>query len=123
MALSLNIIANTVDELKGQLLDLLAGMKGVTFKGNEPPDKLPEPKEIKPVLTQAQMEENIKNAPEHRDPPQPSLEEVRAALKQLRDRKGSAAVKELLKAYGADSLPNLKPEDYLGARDRALMEV
>ena len=69
------------------------------------------------------MEENIQNAPVHEEPEQPTLEEVREAMKALRDRKGAGAVKELLKAYGAKSVPELKPEDYLGARDRALTEV
>jgi hypothetical protein len=44
-------------------------------------------------------------------------------MKELRDRKGPDAVKEILKAYGAKTVPDLKPEDYLGARDRALTEV
>lgn len=54
---------------------------------------------------------------------QPTLEEVRAALKELRDRKGAGAVRELLKAYGADNLTELKPEDYMGALARAKTEV
>lgn len=53
----------------------------------------------------------------------PTLEEVRAALKELRDRKGAGAVRELLKAYGADNLTELKPEDYMGALARAKTEV
>ena len=124
-------------DLKLMLMDYLAMMKGVDINGavsgkpletiqDAPPlAELPveEPEPVKPVLTQEQMAKNVANAPEHKEPEQPTIEEVRAALKALRDRKGSEAVKELLKAYGAGSLPELKPEDYLGARDRAMMEV
>ena len=78
---------------------------------------------VEPVITQERMEENIANAPVHEEPPVPTLEEVRAALKKLRDKKGAAVVKEILKEYGADSLPELKEEDYLIVRDRALAEV
>lgn len=124
MAFTLNIVANTAEELKAQALDLMHIILGV--KNIQPADTLvgiPEPEEIKPVITQDRMEENIKNAPEHKLPEMPSLEEVRAALKSLRDRKGAEAVKAILKEYGANSVPELKEEDYLTVRDRALVEV
>jgi hypothetical protein len=47
-----------------------------------------------------------------------TLEEVRAALKKIADKDGAgeskhkAAVKALLKEFGADKLPDIKPEDY-----------
>lgn len=116
---TLTITANTIEELFAQLN--LPVQRRVTETPVEEP--MPQPEEIKPVLTQAQMEENIANAPKHEMPPQPTLEEVRAVLKELRDRKGSAAVKEILSGYGAGSLQELKPEDYLGAIDRARAEV
>ena len=47
---------------------------------------------VEPVITQERMEENIANAPVHEEPPVPTLEEVRAALKKLRDKKGAAVV-------------------------------
>ena len=92
---------------------------------NEPDTLAPVPKDepIKPVLTQAQMEENLAKTPEHKEPPQPTMEQVRGALTALRDRKGVTAVKELLKAFGAKTVQDLKPEDYLGAIDRANTEV
>ena len=116
---TLTITANTIEELFAQL------NFPVQHQVTEAPveAQMPEPQEIKPVLTQAQMEENVANAPTHELPPQPTLEEVRAVMKELRDRKGSAAVKEILTGYGAASLPELKPEDYLGAIDRARAEV
>ena len=110
----------------------------ICFKANSPaelkllirdymsePEPLPlvEVPEIKPVITQEQMEVNVANAPAHELPPVPTLEEVRAALKSLRDRKGVAKVKEILKAYGAEDLPGLAPENYLGVIDRANVEV
>ena len=117
---NLTINANTAEELRLKLLDIVDHFKLCNVQ------KSPEaPKEIKPVISQAQMEENVKNAPV---PPQlfavqPSIEEVRTALKELRERKGAGAVRELLKAYGADSLTQLKEEDYLGALARAKTEV
>lgn len=127
MAVSINITANSVEELQEQF-KAISGMV-IGYQYHPPVDAIvavpvsEPPAEIKPVLTQEQMEENIKNAPVHEDPPQPTLEEVREAFRTLRDRKGANAVKEILKAYGAASVPELKPEDYLGARDRALTEV
>lgn len=119
MAITVNIVAMTAGEMKAQLAELLAMMSEPV-----PVDTLVRaPEEIKPVISQARMEENIKNAPEHKMPEMPSLEEVRGALKALRDRKGAAAVKDLLNEYNASSVPGLKEEDYLVVRDRALAEV
>ena len=115
---TLNIAANTAEDLRLKLLDIVDHFKLCNVQ------KSPEaPKEIKPVISQAQMEENVKNAPIPPIPEQPSIEEVRTALKELRERKGASAVRELLKAYGADSLTQLKEEDYLGALARAKTEV
>ena len=133
---TLNIAAETVEELKLKVLGFLSAFKGISFvDGGVVRDSSgidgsgvkanieTTTEEIKPVLTQEKMEELKATAPEHELPPVPTLEEVRAALKGLRDRKGSAAVKSLLKEYGADSLPDLKEEDYLVVRDRAIAEV
>lgn len=115
---NLSIAANTAEELRLKLLDLVNQFKTVNVtKAAEPP------KEIKPVISQAQMEENQKNAPEHKLPDPPSIEDVRAAMKALKDAKGASAVREILKAYGAETLSELKEEDYLGAMDRARMEA
>ena len=115
---NLTIIATTAEEMRMELLDLIDHFKQCNVqKSSEPP------KEIKPVISQAQMEENVKNAPVPTAPEQPSIEEVRTALKELRERKGAGAVRELLKTYGADSLTQLKEEDYLGALARAKTEV
>lgn len=115
---TLNIAANTAEELRLKLLDIVDHFKLCNVqKSSEAP------KEIKPVIPLAQLEENVKNAPVPQAPEQPSIEEVRTALKELRERKGASAVRELLKAYGADSLTQLKEEDYLGALARAKTEV
>lgn len=82
-----------------------------------------EAEDIKPVLTIAQREELEANAPEHKEPPQPTLEEVRAVMKELRDRKGVDAVKALLADFGVKSVPDLKPEQYITVYDRARMEA
>jgi hypothetical protein len=113
---NLKITANTADELRLKLLDMVDHLKDINVKKSEP-----EP--VKPVISAAQMEENIKNAPVHELPKPPAIEEVRAALKELRDRKGPDAVREILKAYGAGTLSELKEEDYLGALARAKTEV
>lgn len=140
----LTIKAATHEDLRLQLMGLLSIFKGINYQKSETkePIELPDyatyskaeapdhatsvsskATTAEPVISQAQMEENIANAPAHEEPKQPTLEEVRAAMKALRDKKGAGAVRELLKAYGADSLPDLKPEDYLGALSRAQMEV
>ena len=115
---TLNIAANTAEELRLKLLDIVDHFKLCNVQKSPEP-----PKEIKPVISQTQIEENVKNAPIPPIPEQPSIEEVRTALKELRERKGAGAVRELLKAYGADSLTQLKEEDYLGALARAKTEV
>ena len=115
----LHLKAESPEALKLQLVGMLNLMNGV----GETAAPVKETEEIKPVLTPEQMEENVKNAPVHELPPVPPVEEVRDALKRLRARKGTDAVKALLKEYNAASVPDLKEEDYLIVRDRALMEV
>ena len=115
-----------LQEIVGDIVGFLSSFKGINFKKDAEPDTLAqvpaeEPQEpIKPVISQAQMEENLKNAPVHEEPPQPTFDEVKAAMRKLRDVKGTKALGELLKAYKASTIHDLKPEDYLGARDRAL---
>jgi len=113
---NLTIAAQTAEELRQKLLDMVGFMKAVDVVK-------PAKEEIKPVISMAQMEQNEANAPEHKMPEPPPIEDVRAALKGLKERKGASAVRELLKAYGADNLTELKPEDYAGAMSRALAEV
>jgi hypothetical protein len=124
---NLTITANSGTELKAQLLGLLSMFKNIDFQkeNGETIDtsRIDATKVCQPLITQAQMEENIKNAPEHKLPDPPSIEEVRAALKELRARKGADAVREILSAYGVENLTQLKPEDYAGALDRAKTEV
>jgi len=130
--LELTIKANNPEELRLQLLGMLSTFKGVNFVQNgKTVDTTPvdgsnvgaDIGDIKPVLSEEQIAENLAKAPEHEMPPVPTLEEVRAVLKTLRDRKGADAVKELLKAYSAKSVPDLKPEDYLGVVSRARLEA
>lgn len=79
--------------------------------------------DIKPVLTQAQMEENMANAPVHEDPPAPTFEEVRKALRGLRERKGTNAIKMLLADYGVSNATELTEVSYRSVYDRANAEV
>ena len=112
---NLTIAANTAEELRLKLLDLVNQFKDINVRRPEPVTK--------PVITQEQMEQNQQSAPEYKPPEPPPIEDVRAALKGLRERKGAAAVRELLKAYGAENLTELKVEDYAGAMSRAATEV
>lgn len=123
---SINIHADSIDELREHLSELNNALNNdLTAKETEraitPATVIEEP--IKPVLTQAQMEENMANAPVHELPPTPPIEEVRAALNRLKDVKGIATVKALLKEYNANSVPELPTECYLQIRDRALAEA
>ena len=113
---NLTIAANTADELRLKLLDLVAHFSGISVKPTQQ-------EEIKPVISTAQMEDNVAKAPVHSIPKPPPIEDVRAALKDLRERKGADAVREVLKAYGAENLTELKEEDYAGAMSRATAEV
>jgi len=115
---NLSITANTFEELRLKLLDTVNHLRDVEVKKAAEVQEAP-----KPVITIAQREEAVKNAPVHEMPKPPALEEVRAAMKELRDRKGPDAVREILKAYNATTLSELKEEDYLGALARAKTEV
>ena len=131
---SFSIHAETVEDLKDQLTSLanafscVAAVPDTIVSAPRTVVELPVGKTttevpIKPVLTQAQMEENIAKAPAHELPPTPPIEEVRKALNTLKDVKGVSAVKALLKEYGANSVPELKEECYLQIRDRAYAEA
>ena len=117
--LKITIEAPTAEDLKLSLQGLLETMAVKTAEPEAPIAEAPKP--IAPVVPQKEVQQEA--APIHEEPKQPTIEEVRAALKELRDRKGSAAVKELLKAFQAESLTELKQEDYLGALARAKTEV
>ena len=131
MAITVSFTANNVSELRNNLIGFLSSIKGTELVPLDTPPAVPTEEYpqtpvqevIEPVITQDRMEENMANAPVHEMPAQPTIEEVRAVLKDLRARKGAGAVKALLAEYGADSLPNLKEEDYLVVRDRAIAEV
>jgi hypothetical protein len=124
----LTIEANTIEELQEQLKNAAGLCVGYQYHPPVGVDTLvtvpaEEQTEIKPVITMDKAEENEKNAPVHEEPPVPSLDEVRAAFRTLKDKKGSDAVKAILKDYGANTVPGLKEEDRLGAMERALAEV
>ena len=120
---NLTIAANTAEELRLKLLDMVSKLKDISVQKSSEPTPAPVKEEIKPVISMDQMEEAQANAPVHEEPKQPSIEEVRAAMKELRDKKGPNAVREILKAYNAGTMSDLKPEDYLGALARAKSEV
>lgn len=134
--LELHFKAASTAELRLQVLGFLAMVKDVDLQRQDgtpidtsPLDKvepITEPtvtEEIKPVITQEQMAENVANAPVHEEPEQPTIEELRAALKALRDRKNAEAVKAILKDFNASNVNELKPEDYLSVIARATVEV
>ena len=110
---NLTIAANTAEELRLKLLDMVSKLKDINLQKSSEPAPAPVKEEIKPVISMDQMEEAQANAPVHEEPKQPSIEEVRAAMKELRDQKGPNAVREILKAYNAGTMSDLKPEDYL----------
>ena len=116
--LKMTIEGNTVTELVQQLLNIIGSFKGINFSAPEMQQE-----EIKPVITQEEMAENMEAAPLHEEPKPRTLEEVRAILKDLRDKRGIAAVKELLKKFDAESVLNLKPEDYDEVYITAFTEV
>ena len=110
----------TLPEIVKQVADFLANVN-VAHREPDMLAQVPASDEpIKPVLTQAQIEDNLAREPEHTLPPQPTLEEVRAALKDLRDKHGSKAVKDLLRAFNAESVPDLKPDHYLAVLETAV---
>jgi len=123
---SINIHADNIEELREHLSELNSAFNGdlvakeVEYVGSRTGEAT-EP--IKPVLTQAQMEENTAKAPVHELPPTISIEEVRKALNDLKALKGIESVKALLKEYGVNSVPELPTECYLQIRDRAYAEV
>ena len=126
----LTIEGNTAQEMVDELLETMGNfLSKIQPKEPDTMVRVPEKQEPTPAPTPAPAPAPAPvpaPAPAPVEEPkteQPSIEEVRAALKELRDRKGSGAVRELLKAYGADSLLDLKPEDYLGALARAKTEV
>ena len=131
--LELHFKAASTAELRLQVLGFLAMVKDVDLQRQDgtPIDTsaldkvepITEPEEIKPVITQEQMAENVANAPVHEEPEQPTIEELRAALKALRDRKNAEAVKAILKDFNASNVNELKPEDYLSVIARATVEV
>ena len=120
---NLTIAANTAEELRLKLLDMVSKLKDISVQKSSEPTTAPVKEEIRPVISMDQMEEAQANAPVHEEPKQPTIEEVRAAMKELRDKKGPNAVREILKAYNAGTMSDLKPEDYLGALARAKSEV
>lgn len=116
------------EQLDAKLLELRDEIKAdqdtlAQVPAEEPKAEEPKQEPIKPVLTQAQMQENLEKAPEHKGPPQPSFDDVRDALLKYRSAKGKDALGKLLAAYGVKNVKDLKPEDYLGIHDRALAEV
>lgn len=134
MMYTLNIQANTPDELKLQLLGFLESMKGITFKSADGKPIDTEPLHYTPSADEAQAEpveastepvEAPAEEPVAESVPQPTVSEteVRAALKKLKDSKGINAVKTILKEFGANSVPEIKPEDYQRIYDRAESEA
>ena len=125
---SLNIHADSVEDLKAKLIELAEAFGDLVARETTPVidmmARIPEEtNEIKPVLTQDQMAQLAEEAPKHELPPIPPIEEVRAALNTMKKTRGIDAVKALLKEYDANSVPELKPEQYLQIRDRALAEA
>lgn len=71
------------------------------------------PVEATQELPESEPEEEPTPGPEApREAQGPTAEEVRTVLNELRKSKGSAVVKEILKAHGADTFPGLDKAHY-----------
>ena len=122
--LNLNVTAETPEELKKTLIGLLenlatpgetlygAGEKPVPDEEKMPTnaEKMPDNAEKMPDNAE-KMPDNTENVPANTENV-PTMEEARAALNALRQKKGAAAVREILKAHGVSSFTELDPKDY-----------
>lgn len=128
--IDLHIHTDTPDELI-QTLRLLGGKTDVAEFASVcveiPRDEPAEAAEAEPAKTEAQdipeIPQTPEAAPEELPPrqgkpesegekPAVKMEDARAALNKLRDRKGSNAVRELLQKHGVKSFIDLNPNDY-----------
>lgn len=72
---------------------------------------------VEPKKEPAPEPEALEEAPE--EPYSPTLEEVRAVLIELRKKKGSPAVKDILTAHGADKITDLDKTHYTAVMKEA----
>lgn len=83
---------------------------------HEAPNLVEVPVEEKPVVfTEAPVVEEpvpVVEEPVKAEPVKVSMEDARAALNELRKAKGTTAVKDLLKEFGAENFTTLNPGDY-----------
>lgn len=128
--LELKFIGKTLEEIKQSMRDFfineIPADTLVKAPAEEPPKPVEPPKPaepIKPVVSQAQQAENLAKAPVHKEPPQPTFDDMRDALLNYRAKHGPAKLGKLLEDFGAKKAQDVKPEDYLGIIDRAKSEV
>jgi len=119
--MDLRFTGETMEEIVEQVIGFMAALKGVNLHGkDDEPDTLVEVPKDEPEL--AEIPVLVEETPKTPSAP-PTLKDVREVLKTLRDRKGAAAVKELLAKFGANSVPELKETDYQNAMDDAKARV
>lgn len=107
--LYLKITAETPEELKQQLLDLTNSLASP----REQPEKDDAPSFPAETAPDAPVPEQREDpAVPAVEAPSPTLEETRAALNALRQKKGAAAVRAILTAHGVKSFTELDPNDY-----------
>jgi hypothetical protein len=78
-------------------------------------DEKPEPAKKKASKKKASKKTTKKTVGKTEEPAEPTLdlkEDVRPIMKQLQSKVSGAAVKSLLKKYGASTLPTLEPRHY-----------
>lgn len=110
--LHLNITAETPEELKKTLMDLAASLDTATPKNEELSEEISLPGFQPAADTPVQEHRGSDSVAAEEAPPLPTMEEARAALNALRQKKGAAAVREVLKKHGVSSFTELDPNDY-----------
>ena len=122
--LHLNITAETPEELKKTLMDLAASLNTATPKNEELSEEISLPGFQPAADTPVQEHRGSDSvaAVDAPPPPLPTMEEARAALNALRQKKGAAAVREVLKKHGVSSFTELDPNDYPQVMKEAVID-
>lgn len=103
--------------ITGDTLSLRVDPAQRTLPADEPVEAVQEPFVAEPEEEPTPEPEAPQEA---KDEPQgPTAEEVRTVLNELRKSKGSAAVKEILKAHGAENFPGLDKAHYAAVMKEA----
>lgn len=104
-----NVVAEDPTKVKAEASKAAAGKEKDKTTKPAPKQEAPKPEEPKPDPEPEQPEVDPL---EETDAKPPTVDEVRAALKAYRDIEGAAAMMDILKQHGAETLTALKPENY-----------